>query len=420
MQPATRSKETSVMNSLPRSLGTGVSDGAASRLLSRVDAPIEEATGLPNFAYTDEWFFAIERETVFGRNWCCAGFASDAPEPGDIRPFSFLGIPLLMVHGEDRLRVFHNVCSHRGATLVEQACKVRGAIRCPYHSWAYDLTGTLRATPSIGGANVNRLPGFSKTEHGLKEVHSAVWHDLVFINLCEDPVPFEDFIRPLESRWRKYDLSLFKGPAADSHFEIELAANWKLVVENTSESYHLPWVHPGLNSASRLEDHYHILGGDSYCGQGTRAYGNRSASNQRLPISPGISPEDAGQGEYITLFPNVQIGVHSDQLFHILIEPVSAQRTRERIALYYLEPAANSAEFAAFRRENVSWWRNIFNEDVQVVERLQRGRSSPAFEGGFFSSVMDVPTHHFHRWVARLAAAAVKPGQPRGSSGPGK
>jgi choline monooxygenase len=407
------------MNSLPRSLQPGVPEGAASRILSRVDAPIEEAAGLPNFAYTDEWFFAVERETVFGRTWCCAGFASDAPEPGDIRPFSFLGIPLLMVRGEDRLRVFHNVCSHRGATLVEQACKVRGAIRCPYHSWAYDLAGKLRATPSIGGPNVNSLPGFSKAEHGLKEVHSAQWHDLVFLNLSQNSVPFEDFIRPLESRWRKYDFSLFKGPAADSRFEIELAANWKLAVENTSESYHLPWVHPGLNSASRLEDHYHILGGDSYCGQGTRAYGNRSASNQPLPAMPGIGPEEAGQGEYITLFPNVQIGIHSDQLFHILIEPVSAQRTRERIALYYLEPAADSEEFAAFRRENVSWWRNVFNEDVQIVERLQRGRSSPAFAGGCFSSVMDVPTHHFHKWVARLASPAVDEGQPRGSSGAG-
>src|SRR4026207_763142 len=70
MQPTAhsgyRSKETSVMNSLPRSLGTGVSDGAASRLLSRVDAPIEEATGLPNLGDTDDRVCAIERETEVG------------------------------------------------------------------------------------------------------------------------------------------------------------------------------------------------------------------------------------------------------------------------------------------------------------------------------------------------------------------
>src|SRR5262249_32221850 len=160
--------------------------------------------------------------------------------------------------------------------------------------------------------------------------------------------------------------------------------------------YHLPWVHPGLNTASRLEDHYHILGGDTYCGQGTNAYAYEPASDQSLPRLPGIDPEAAAQAEYITLLPNVQIGVHSDHLFSLIIEPISPDCTNERIAFYYLEPAANSADFTASRDENVSWWRNVFTEDVGIIERLQRGRCSPAFQGGCFSSVMDVPTHHFH------------------------
>ena len=150
----------------------------------------------------------------------------------------------------------------------------------------------------------------------------------------------------------------------NSSFELKIAANWKLAVENTSESYHLPWVHPGLNSASRLEDHYHILGGDSYCGQGTNAYAYKYANSLSLPRLPGINPEAAGKAEYITLFPNVQIGLHSDQLFHIIIEPISPYCTNERIAFYYLDRAAISEEFTAFRAENISWWRNVFSEDM--------------------------------------------------------
>jgi choline monooxygenase len=393
------------MERLPSWSGIAANDDYGS--LSKVDGPIAAAAGLPNFAYTTDWFFAIEREAVFKPHWCCAGFASDVPEPGNVRPFSFLGLPLLMVRAEDGIRVFHNVCSHRGATLVEEACKVRGTLRCPYHSWAYDLRGKLRATPSIGGPQVNSLSGFVKADHNLKEVRSAVWHDLVFLNLSGDAPTFDEFIRPLESRWGNYDISLFQRPSHDSSFELKIAANWKLAVENTSESYHLPWVHPGLNSASRLEDHYHIVGGDSYCGQGTNAYAYQSAGSRGLPRLPGIAAEAAGQAEYITLFPNVQIGVHADQLFHIIIEPVSPNCTIERIAFYYLEPAANSPEFAAFRTENIAWWRNVFSEDMSIIERLQRGRSSPAFRGGCFSSIMDVPTHHFHKWVARHSAGAV-------------
>jgi choline monooxygenase len=380
---------------------------AASLSLSRVDVPIVEAAGLPNFAYTTDWFFAIEREALFEPRWCCAGFASDVPELGDVRPFQLLGLPLLIVRGEGGIRVFHNVCSHRGATLVESACNVRSLLRCPYHSWSYDLSGKLRATPAIGGPKINSISGFIKADHGLKEVRSAVWHDLVFVNVSGDAVPFDEFIQPLESRWRSYDISLFKRPLQDSSFELKIAANWKLAVENTSESYHLPWVHPGLNSVSRLEDHYHILGGDSYCGQGTKAYSYRSAGKQGLPRLPDIGPEAADHAEYITLFPNVQIGVHSDQLFHIIIEPISPNCTNERIAFYYLEPAANSAEFSEFRAQNISWWRNVFSEDMGIIGRLQRGRSSPAFQGGCFSSVMDVPTHHFHSWVARRTMANV-------------
>ena len=122
---------------------------------------------------------------------------------------------------------------------------------------------------------------------------------------------------------------------------------------------------------------------------------------------PTENTEAAAQAEYITLLPNVQIGVHSDQLFYIIIEPISPDCTNERIAFYYLEPAANSADFTASRDENISWWRNVFTEDVGIIERLQRGRCSPAFQGGCFSSVMDVPTHHFHRWVARRTTASV-------------
>ena len=369
--------------------------------------PIADAAGLPNFAYTSDWFFAIEREAVFKPHWCCAGFASDAPEVGDVRPFQFLGLPLFMVRGEGGIRVFHNVCSHRGATLVKSACRAQNILRCPYHSWSYDLAGKLRATPAIGGPKVNNIADFTKADHALKEVRSAVWHDLLFVNVSGDAVPFEEFIQPLESRWANYDISLFKRPSQDLSFELKIAANWKLAVENTSESYHLPWVHPGLNSASRLEDHYHILGGDSYCGQGTNAYAYKYANSLSLPRLPGINPEAAGKAEYITLFPNVQIGLHSDQLFHIIIEPISPYCTNERIAFYYLDRAAISEEFTAFRAENISWWRNVFSEDMGIIERLQRGRSSPAFQGGCFSSVMDVPTHHFHKWVARLTMASV-------------
>ena len=98
--------------------------------------------GLSNRFYTDTAHFEFERDELFAKTWACVGFGRDVPAAGDLAPVSLLGIPLILLRDrQGQLKVFHNVCSHRGATLVEQACKVRGAIRCPYHSWAYDLSG---------------------------------------------------------------------------------------------------------------------------------------------------------------------------------------------------------------------------------------------------------------------------------------
>ena len=93
---------------------------------------------------------------------------------------------------------------------------------------------------------------------GLNEVRSHVWRDIVFINITENAPKFTEVHEDLIARWSEFDCPIYhSGP--DSNFEIKLKVNYKLAVENYCESYHLPWVHPGLNSYSRLEDHYNIV-----------------------------------------------------------------------------------------------------------------------------------------------------------------
>ena len=115
-----------------------------SALTAAVERPIGEATGLANRAYTSPELFRLERDRVFAPSWAALGHAADVPRPGDLSPVRLLGVPLLMARAPGgAVRVFHNVCSHRGHELVREACRVRGAIRCPYHAWTYDLGGRL-------------------------------------------------------------------------------------------------------------------------------------------------------------------------------------------------------------------------------------------------------------------------------------
>ncbi|MDU8942278.1 aromatic ring-hydroxylating oxygenase subunit alpha [Ovoidimarina sediminis] len=364
--------------------------------LSDVLKPVAEARGLPNAHYTSEEVFQAERKPLWFDTWAGICTASDVPEPGDARPVDFLGVPLFVLRGKDGVvRVFQNICRHRGMILVTEPRKIEGAIRCPYHSWCYSHEGRLVATPHVGGPGHNTHPEMKREEMGLMEVRAHVWMDVVFINLSGDAPAFEEQHAKLIDRWGEFDVPLYHG-GADSTFTLICRTNWKLAVENYCESYHLPWVHPGLNSYSRLEDHYHIMEPE-FSGQGTEVYRQiEDEDGMRFPDFPGLSEKWDTAGEYVTVTPNVLLGVQRDHVFAILLEPKGAGVTEEHIHLYYAVPEAPEG----LRRKNAAQWRVVFEEDIGVVEGMQKARGAWGYDGGRFSPAMDGPTHHFHRWVA--------------------
>ena len=305
------------------------------------------------------------------------------------------------------VRVFHNVCSHRGNELVWEACRTRGAIRCPYHAWTYDLDGRLTGTPNIGGLGRHEVEGFDRSAHGLRPVRCAVWLDLVFVNLSRDAEPFETFIAPLAERFERlggpgYEDRL-RPAATHGEFRFDVRANWKLAIENNLDASHLPWIHPSLNRQSPLEDHHCFYDHAGFAGQGSSAYDTVPHDS---PALPRIEAWPTRTGEYPSLYPNVLVAGHGDHFWTMVLEPVAPDRTIERWRSYFVDAAADSAEFESARSAIKERWAGILGEDLAVVEGLQRGRRSPAFDGGIFAPVLDPPVHHFHRWVARRLAAS--------------
>ncbi|TNF63954.1 MAG: aromatic ring-hydroxylating dioxygenase subunit alpha [Rhodobacteraceae bacterium] len=365
--------------------------------LSLVRQPIHKAHGLGNAHYIDPAMHLEERRAVLEANWSGLAVASDVPEPGDAVPLTFLGQPLLLIRDRaGQVRVFLNTCRHRGMILVERPGKIEGAIRCPYHSWCYSTDGRLVSTPHVGGPGRNTHEGIDRATLGLIEVRSHVWRDVVFINLSGDAPPFEDVNARAIARWAEYEQPMFHG-GAESRFTLNVACNWKLAVENYCESYHLPWVHPGLNSYSRLEDHYHIEEPLAFSGQGTLVYRQiTDEDGTTFPDFRDLSPKWDTAAEYIALYPNVLLGVHRDHAFAIILEPQAQDRTAEHVHLYYPTPDTSPA----LRARNAELWRGVFVEDVFVVEGMQRGRHASGFDGGRFAPAMDGPTHLFHDWVA--------------------
>ena len=104
--------------------------------------------------------------------------------------------------------------------------------------------------------------------------------------------------------------------------------------------------------------------------------------------------------EYPTLYPNVFLGLQADHYWTRIVQPLSAGRSLDHLQIYYLGDAADNPELDAARAHRLDVWAQVFNEDIGVVEGMQRGRQSSAFNGGIFTPIMDKPSHHFAKWVA--------------------
>ena len=367
--------------------------------LSVVRQPLAIAQGLPNAHYTDPATFEEEKHAVLFAGWAGLAIAGDVPENGDAKPIEFLGIPLLLIRDrEGAVRVFQNICRHRGMILVDTPRKIEGAIRCPYHSWCYSTAGKLVSTPHVGGPGHNKHEAIDKKGLGLIEVRSHIWFGTVFVNIDGNAAPFQDVHADLIERWREYDVPLYAG-GAESSFDLELTTNWKLAVENYCESYHLPWVHPGLSVYSRLEDHYNIEARGKYSGQGTLVYRQLKGDGDSVfPDFPDLDDKWDTGAEYIAVYPNVLLGAQRDHCFAIILQPNALDSTTEHVHLLYAQPKVDEA----LRHKNRAQWQEVFEEDIFVVEGMQKGRNAPGFDGGHFSPVMDGPTHCFHDWVAGM------------------
>ncbi len=386
-------------------------DLVSKKKLDFVKKPITQSHGLPNECYISQEYMNLERKKLFENMWTVIGVASSIPNIGDIKTFNLQKIPLIILRNKsNEIKVFHNVCSHRGHKILKNSCSNKKVLRCPYHSWTYNLNGNLIATPHIGGMNKHEHKNFDKSFNGLKEVRSHIWLDMIFVNISNNAESFHDYIKPLNKRWSKFwtqeDQKLIRKPKDYGYLVLKIKSNWKFPIENYCESYHLPFIHPGLNSYSKIKDHYSIENkSNKFSGQGTVVYEPKFKGNKKLSCFPNWPKNKKKNAEYISLFPNVMLGIHKDHFFSFWLEPIKNNYTLEHLEIYYVgDKSAHSKEYKSIRRQNYKLWHTVLSEDIKAIEGMQEGRNSPVYNGGNFSPVMDTSTHLFHKWVAKNLA----------------
>jgi choline monooxygenase len=364
--------------------------------IEAVMRPTAKASGLPSIAYTSADFLALEQQLLFAPGWIYAGREEELHRPGDMRPVTIAGQPLLLMKNRaGETKAFHNVCSHRNALILREAAGGRPTLTCPYHAWTYDLDGRLIRTPHVGGQDIDECPDLDKASLGLRPVRLEAWAGLLFVNVSGDAPSLPEWLGPLTGRWSAYDFSDLVYGGGKSY---ELNTNWKHAIENYLESYHLPWVHKGLNSYSRMSDHYTFFAGSDAAGQGTTVYAPGSKGGLSLP-GQSLTAEQAAHAEYPVIFPNLMTGLQSDHFYLIDVQPDGPHRAKERFDIFFFGDGAMSEALRPIREETIARWDSVFIEDIDVVERLQEGHASSAATGGRFSPAQDQAVHHFQRRI---------------------
>lgn len=338
-------------------------------------------TTLPARAYTDASWFALEMDGVFARMWLAAGRADALDHPGAFFRRDVAGASILVVRGQDgSIRAHHNVCRHRGTRLCTEASGTfQGSIQCPYHAWTYGLDGRLLAAPQM-----DEVDGFDRSEFPLREVACETWDGHVFINLADSPAPLTAQLGELPARfrpWAMQDLRLAHRLVYD------VAANWKLVVQNYNECLHCPVIHPLLNRMHHYLGAENAPSAETYCG-GAMGFKDgvetlSTDGKRRRAFLPGLSGRDREVVNYFAIYPNFLLTLHPDYMMTITIWPQDCGRT-QLIAEWHFHPD-EMAKKDFVSADAIEFWDRTNREDWAISEQSYLGISSRGYQPGPYS-----------------------------------
>ncbi len=256
----------------------------------------DRPAAITNFSkdrYLCHEFMAGEWQRVWTRGWLLAGLESDLQRSGDFFVFDIGAEQILVVRTRSgAIASFYNVCQHRGNRLVNVERGHADSFRCAYHAWTYDTDGRIRIVPQ----QERFAHGVPTSERSLRSVHTDVWDGFVFVPLEADPPPLRDFLGPVIGHLAPYR---FCRMTLVEDQTVLHQCNWKAVIDNFSELYHVDFLHPQhksmvdcCNDTVHLFDHGHT---------GLAVKG--ATVNPRFPVPDEPTPIQAAQLKSLDLDP---------------------------------------------------------------------------------------------------------------------
>ncbi len=354
---------------------------------------------LPRAHYVDAESWRTEREQVLMRAWTCAGRLHELglTSPGRLAVVDVLGESVLVTVAKDgALHAHYNVCRHRGSQLVPvepgaglPAPSKAWALRCPYHSWTYDLDGSLRFAP-----HTDDVDDFDPAGFALHRVGVEAWGGFLWLNLTPGDRSLADELGPVPDRIRRYPLeSLVVG----RQLSYDVAANWKLVAENYNECYHCGPVHPEL---VRLVPAFGGGGQDLDWDGGVPhregAWTFTASGTSDRDRFPDLDPDERERHKGELVYPNLLLSLSADHVAAFRLEPLAVDRTRVTCDLLFApaevaKPGFDPADAADF-------WDVVNRQDWAICASVQRGMTSRAYRQGWYAPMEDASLD-IRRWL---------------------
>ncbi len=383
---------------------------------------------LPPEAYTSEEWFEREKEELWGRSWAFACMERDIPEIGDYVTVQLGNYPLVVVRDqEENVRVFHNLCRHRGARILEGRGNAAKGMRCRYHYWRFNLDGSVKGIPQQD--IIFKDSDCTKDDLSLKTASLGIHEGMIFINAQPEPeLTFNDFLDGIKNDgWNQIPADYVE--ALEVSYEVN--ANWKLIYENANDGYHLSYLHETTLGGPKTKEQRTVSYGQHSCYQGSNQYYEEIISRNKTTLgntlnaafeAMGASEDDQGyleasektaeganerfSGSYdlYFMFPNLIVSEGALGFMYFEIIPLSCGKTISKFRFFTppggeelqmvsnsilmptpgveVKQGKNPKPIKLSEVEGGFESRNFQVEDMWICENMHRGMKSPAYEAG--------------------------------------
>ena len=351
--------------------------------------PNDRPMGMPGAFYTSQEYYEHETRTVLRSGWHCLGREDEIPNTGDYFTAQLLNEPLLVVRGDDgNVRVLANVCRHRGMPLAEGRGNANRFV-CSYHAWTYGHDGTLLRAPRMQNA------GFDTKNCRLPEHKSQLWNGFIYVTLDADEPNFEH--PELDALLAPYETASFRLVHVA---EEDWKTNWKCLVENFMEGYHLSVVHPQtLHGYTPTGLSRKLINGLDYTSYAANYPENIDA---RGDGAQGLSEAERKRSTLFAKFPTQVASQAASLLVSLSLFPINADLVRVKWTMSVYQDNLDDDTIA----HRIALWSEVNREDREKLEKMQVALGSAhATSGPLAGDDYEGTIRDFQVWLAKRDAA---------------